>query len=284
MKKVFYLLNAIIILAAVTSCGSGETDPLDVPVVSIEDKTLTQRQLYDAVPHNMSKEDSAVFAQDYITRWVKTQLQLRKAELNLSEEEKNIDNLLEEYRTSLLTHQYQQKLLEEKYAPMITGSEIEAYYKSMNENFRLNEVIIKGIFIKLHQSSPNIQLMEQLFRSKKPADMLELETYCIQNAKKFDQFTENWTPISNIAREFPRQIANPGELFKTERYYTMQDLEYNYYLAIYEIMYEDEIAPLEFVSDRIKSILLNKKRVEFIEKLEEDLYDEGLKQKIVKFY
>jgi hypothetical protein len=45
-----------------------------------------------------------------------------------------------------------------------------------------------------------------------------------------------------------------------------------------------ETAPLEYVENRIKAILLNKKRVDFINNLESDLYEEGIKQKIIKFY
>lgn len=271
-------------LLIMASCGGSGDDPLNIPVVAIENVVLTQRDLYEAIPHNMSKEDSTVFAQDYITRWVKTQLQLRKAELNLTDEEKNIEKMLTDYRASLLTHLYQQKLLEQKYAPMITSSEVESYYNSMKANFKLNEVIIKGVFIKIPQSSPNIQLMEQLIRSKRPADMLEMETYCLQNAKKFDQFPETWISFSQINKELPRPVAEPGELLKDQRYYTTQDMDFNYYLAVYDVMFEDDIAPIEYVTERVKSILLNKKRVEFIQQLEDDLYDEGLRQKIVKFY
>ncbi|MBN2744401.1 MAG: hypothetical protein JXR39_10955 [Marinilabiliaceae bacterium] len=279
---VFQGLIGLLILSA--SCRQSSNDPLNIPVVDIEGKVLTQRDLYEAVPHNMSKEDSLVFVQDYITRWVKTQLQLRKAELNLTEEEKNIEKLLDDYRTSLLTHQYQQKLLEQKYAPMITSSEVERYYAEMKENFPLREVIIKGIFIKMPLTAPNLQQFEPFIRSKKPADMLEVEGYCIQNAKKFDQFIDRWIPFSQINKELPNRVDDPSALLRSQLYYTDQDLEFKYYLVVHEVVFDDELAPLEYASERIKSILLNKKRVEFIQQLEEDLYEEGLEQKIVKFY
>jgi hypothetical protein len=44
------------------------------------------------------------------------------------------------------------------------------------------------------------------------------------------------------------------------------------------------VAPLEFVESKIKAILLNKKRLEFIKQLESDLYEEALKNKSITFF
>ncbi len=277
-------LIIVFILSISISCHRKPSDPLEEPVVSVVSKTLTKRQLFDALPAGMSKEDSSVFAQDYITRWVKSQLLLRKAELNLSENEKNLDVLIEEYRTSLLTHLYQQKLLEQKYSPLITSSEIRNYYKSMSSNFKLSEPIIKGIFVKLPNTSPNIEHFERIFRSSRPGDMVETEAYCMQNAKKFFPFYETWTSWQQINSELPPDYTFSNQAIRTQNLYKTTDNIYTYYLYVLSYKEADEIAPLEYVTGKIKSILLNKKRIEFIRQLEEDLYDEGLGQKIIKFY
>lgn len=104
---------------------------------------MTLGELMDAVPDNLADQDSIAIAEDYISRWVRTKLMLRQAEINLSEEEKNVDKLLEEYRTSLLVHMYQQKILEQKHSPLVTSREIEDYYTQMKDNFNLQESIIR---------------------------------------------------------------------------------------------------------------------------------------------
>ncbi|MFT3740285.1 MAG: hypothetical protein QM786_16180 [Breznakibacter sp.] len=282
--RIHVIIRFFAIMLVVGACKGAGSDPLSEPVAGIDSKVLTKRQLQDAVPDGLSAGDSIVFAQDYINRWVRTQLMLRKAEQNLSPSEMDVEKLIEEYRTSLITYQYQQKLLEQKFAPIISDSEIEAYYREMKENFRLTRPIIKGIFIKIPLTAPKISDIEGWYRSSRPGDLVDLEAYCYQYAKKFDSFLDQWRYIDNFQSELPSPVYNPSEHFKTLRYYHTRDREFAYFLSIRDIMFEDSTAPIEFVRNDIKAILLNKKRIEYIKKLEDDIYEEGLKQKVVKFY
>ncbi|MBN2166940.1 MAG: hypothetical protein JW717_11735 [Marinilabiliaceae bacterium] len=278
------LIIIILIFLTLTACNNKPVDPLLEPIVSIESSTLTKKELYDAIPSKTAKEDSIIFAQNYIDRWIKTQLILRKAELNLSQEEKNLDKLINDYRTSLLTHLYQQKLLEQKYSPLITSGEIREYYNTMIDNFKLNEIIIKGVFIKIEKTAPNISQIEKWYTSDNKNDLISLEAYCFQNAKKYDPFFDHWVPFEKINSELPEKITNSENVLKWKKSFANKDDQYNYYLSIKEILFIGETAPIEYVNDRIKSILLNKKRIDFINQLEKDLVIEGEKQKIIKFH
>jgi len=53
--------------------------------------------------------------------------------------------------------------------------------------------------------------------------------------------------------------------------------------VIREYMLPGTTAPLKYVEERIKAILLNKKRIEFIQQLAQDLYDEAIREKIITF-
>jgi hypothetical protein len=254
------------------------------PVVAIENKILTRKELMDAIPNNMPKNDSIIFAQDFIDRWVKTQLVLRKAEQNLSPDELNVEKLIEEYRASLLTYQYTQKLLEQKYAPIITSSEIEAYYNQMRDNFKLSEPIIKGVFVKISKDVGGLDKVEHWAKSTDAGDLVNLQSFCYQNAKRIDVFVDNWELLSKYTGEFPGTLPDLNTYWRTQKFFSAQDTEFKYILALRDIRFEDEAAPVEYTKDKIKSILLNKKRLEFIQKLEVDLYDDAVKQKIIKFY
>ena len=274
----------IFIVTILSSCEGEPANPLLDPIVSIESSTLTKKELYDAIPANLSKEDSIIFAQNYIDRWIKTQLILRKAELNLSPKEKDVDQLLNDYRTSLLTHLYLQKLLEQKYSPLITSREIESYYTQMKDNFKLTEIIIKGVYIKIANSAPNLGNVEKWYSSDDQKELVSLEAYCYQNAVKYDAFFDNWISFDKINIELPNKIDNAENVLKWKRNFIENDESYKYYFSVRDIHFEGELAPLEYVSERIKSILLNKKRVEFIEQLEKDLMEEGEKQNLIKFH
>ncbi|WP_439183700.1 hypothetical protein [Carboxylicivirga taeanensis] len=267
-----------------TACTHSGDSISDEPLVRINETILTKGMVYQAIPDGLSKEDSVIFAQDYINRWIRSELMISKADLNLTPEEKNVDQLLEEYRRSLLIHQYQQKLLEQKYSPLITGSEIKEYYTEMVDNFKLSRPIIKGVFVIVPQSAPNINVLKELYRSDDSEDLIKLEAYCFQNAKKYEVFLDHWLVIDDINKWLPEPIDRPERFIKNNTYYHTTDSLYQYYLSIKEYKLSNEVAPVEFVESKIKAILLNKKRLEFIKQLETDLYDEALKNKSITFY
>ena len=54
------------------------------------------------------------WSRDFIEKWVRNQLLLNKAEINLTDEEKNVELQIENYRSSLLIYAYQQSYLRQK--------------------------------------------------------------------------------------------------------------------------------------------------------------------------
>ncbi len=282
--KRYLFLFAVAGTLVFSGCNTQPEDPLAEPLLVVAEKPLTKRMLYSAIPNNLPEADSIIFAQDYINRWIRSELLLRKAELNLTPEEQDVKQMLEEYRRSLLVHQYQQKLLEQKYSPLITSSEIQTYYEKMIDNFKLTTPIIKGVFVIVPKTAPNIDELKRLYRSDDSEDVVKLEAYCFTNARKYEVFVDHWLPMDDINRRLPERISRPEQFLKYNNDYTTSDSLYQYFFSIKEYKLIDEVAPRDFVEEKIKAILLNKKRLEFIKQLEADLYEEGLKQKIIKFY
>ena len=280
INKIPFLL---ILLLLTCSCDTNKDKKVNPVIVSVGTATLTLKDLKNAIPENLHDEDSIAISEDYISRWIKTQLTLRKAELNLTADEKNVEALLQAYRTSLLVYLYQQKMLEQKHSPLVRKTEIEKYYNEMQDNFKLQENIFKGILIKVPKDSPNQHILRQLYRSNKPEDFLNLEAYCFQNARQFEVF-EEWEPFIQINNFLPEPVLNEEKFLSWNKYFEIKDADFNYYVNIQEYMTFGQTAPLSYVENRIKAILLNKKRMEFIEKLEHDLYEEGLRDNVIKFY
>ena len=283
-RQLYPLFVVALLMILASACKTSGDGVNEEPLVRINETVLSRGMVYQAIPNSLTPEDSAVFAQDYINRWIRSELLLSKAELNLTPEEKDVDQLLEEYRRSLLIHLYQQKLLEQKYSPLITGSEIKKYYTEMEDNFKLSEPILKGVFVIVPQSAPNIDDLEKLYRSDDSEDLVKLEAYCFQNAKKYEVFLDHWLTMDEINKRLPEPINRTERFLKNNTYYHTSDSLNQYFLSIREYKLNTELAPIEFVEAKIKAILLNKKRLEFIKNLESDLYEEALKNKNIKFY
>ncbi|HBG86796.1 MAG: hypothetical protein GXY94_04810 [Bacteroidales bacterium] len=252
-------------------------------IVTVDGVSLTLGELNRAVPDNLAAQDSIAIAEDYISRWVRTKLMLRQAEINLSAEEKDVEQLLEEYRTSLLVHLYQQKMLEQKHSPLVTSREIEEYYTQMQDNFNLQESIIKGIFIRIPKDAPNQDLLRKWINSADLENLVNIEAYAFRNARTYEQFVETWVPFSRINSLLPEAVGNEERFLRWNTFYETSDGTYNYFLSITDYKLPGSSAPIKYVEERIKAILLNKKRIEFIQQLGADLYDEAIKEKIVSF-
>lgn len=274
----------VFLIATANSCKEKPEDEMNRPLVTVDTHTLTVGELKKVLPDQLSSDDSVALAEDYISRWVKTKLMLRQAEINLTPQEKDVEQQLEDYRTSLLVHLYQQKILEQKHSPLVTSREIETYYNEMRDNFNLQENIIKGIFIKVPKEAPHQADLRKWYKAREGEDLINLEAYCFQNAKKYEVFVDNWIPFRRINGSLPEPIFNEERFLRYTPYYETEDSVYNYYLAIHENMLSGNTAPLNYVEERIKAILLNKKRGEFIQRLEQDLYEEALRDKIVDFH
>ncbi len=278
------ILLLTMVLFILFSCNRiNNTDKEDI-LVQIDDMVLTKSELKTATPQNLSHEDSIDYTQNYITRWVKSKLLLRKAELNLTPEEKDVSQILENYRASLLIHKYKQKLLLQKYSPLIAHSEIEGYYNDMKENFKLDKGIIQGVFIKVPLNAPKLAKLKEWYKSDNPEDSIALEDYCYQNASKYENFLDKWVTVDNISKLLPIAFPDDDNFLKYQNNFEVDDSTSHYFVSIRDYHLPQEVSPLQFVEDRIKAILLNKKRIEFIKDLEEELYQEGIKEKVIKFY
>jgi len=284
MRKILLLIFSVLLFFSISNCNPKAGTEVNPPIVTVGNATLTLNELKRAIPDNLHDFDSIAITDDYISRWIKTQLTLRKAELNLTADEKNVEEQLQNYRTSLLVYLYQQKMLEQKHAPLVRKSEIEKYYKEMQDNFKLQENIVRGLMIKISKDVPNQHTVTQLIRLRNPEDFMNLEVYCFQNARQFEVFIDEWIPFRNINDFLPDQILNEDRFLMWNKYYETRDSAYNYYVNIQEHIPIGQIAPLSYVESRIKAILLNKKRMEFIQQLEHDLYEEALRDNIIKFY
>ncbi len=258
------------------SCSRLENKNKEEPIARVYDKYLYPSDIIDIFPINHLPRDSLLILKNFIDNWIKKQLILYKAELNLTEEQKDVNKQLEEYRSSLLIYKYEQNLIKQKLDTIITEEEIENYYTENSSNFILDKNIVKAVFIKLPFEAPNLNLIRQLYRSEKEEDFQQLESYCYQYAIKYDYFDDQWVDFENILQELPDDIRNPERYLRYNRTLEQQDSDSRYYVYIRDYKLVSEVAPLPYVNKNIKSIILNKRKLEFINDIENNIYQDAL--------
>lgn len=282
-KHIFALIASLATLAAFAGCE--ENTLVDRPVAQVGDKILTASKLYAAIPPNISPEDSAVVANEFVRRWVTQQVIMQKAEYNLAAEDIDIEAQIEDYRRALIVELYQQKLIDQKFHPNITEEQLSQYYEQMSENFRLGENIMKGMFAIVPKFAPDIDNFRKTLRKYSDDDIVSIEQYLYDHSLKYELSFDKWMTVSAVKKYFPAgSLNNEKHLLQSHRLYETQDSENYYFLFATETCFVDDTAPLEFVHDKIYTILLNKAKIEFLKKMDKELYNEALKSHSIKYF
>ncbi|MBI9057593.1 MAG: hypothetical protein JEZ01_07445 [Labilibaculum sp.] len=265
------------------SCETNKTKN-DKPVAKVKDKILYLSSIQEAIPNETNKEDSTLIAENYIHQWIKKQLIISRAELNLTESDKDVSKMVEDYRSSLIIHKYQQQLIEQKIDTLVSQFDIDNYYKDYAANFTLNRNIIKALYIKVPIPVPNLKDIQKLYKSEKEEDWEEMEDYCFQNATKFDNFSDRWIYAQELLNMLPSKINNEERFLKTRKHYEISDSTHHYFVKIQKYELKNNLAPLPFVKEDIKKILINKRKIQFIKNLEESIYKDAEAKNKFKIY
>ena len=278
--------NIIILLFisfGIASCNSKKTSD-NPPVAKVNDSYLYLNRIKSIIPPNSSKEDSLQLSDNYIRQWITKQLLVSHAELNLDSKDQNFKEMVEDYRSSLIIHKYQEYLVKQKIDTLVSITEITNYYKKYPGNFILNRNIIKAVYIKVHKPVPDASKLRKLYKLKNSKDWNKLEDYCFQNATKFDNFNQKWIYSQELFNKTPIKISNGNAYLRTHKCFEISDSLYHYFINIQNYKLKNAIAPLSFVRNNIKKIIITKRRIQFIKNMEDNIYDEAESKNEFKIY
>ncbi len=253
------------------------------PLVELDGNVLYQEDLLQVLPVDISEADSAQFANRYIENWLSELLLYQNAERNVRDD-KQIEELVENYRRSLIVHEYQQLLIEQKIEQDITMQEIETFYNDNKNLFVLEEPILKGLFIKLPLSAPNQNSIMKLYRLRDDESYDEIEKYCIRNAPYYEFFYDYWHSVSDIEILLPSMEVSLQDYLNKNEFLEIKDDEFLYLLNVSEYLPKGSVAPIEQVESRIKRLLINNKAVSYIQKIKKDLYNSAIENNRVIFH
>lgn len=269
------LIGLGILLVFLGSCDSTMHSD-EEPLAQVHDKYLYLSEVQTIIPEQASSSDSAKIVSNYINTWVRKQLLVNQAEQLLDEDSRNISRQVEDYRNSLLIYKYQQKLIQQKLDTVVTEQEVESYYNEYKSNFILPYNIVKALYIKIPKSSPDVDKVAQWYKSDEPDDQSRLQDYCYQYAVKYDQFEGEWINFKQVLSQIPTEINDEERFLRFRKYLETEDSLFLYYLRIKDYHLQGTEQPLSHAKGRIRSIILNKRKFNFIEELENEVYNKAL--------
>lgn len=281
MRIIVFLL---IIFLCFGSCKEIHDHKGKTPLVEVDGNFLYKEDLMSVLPVGLSKDDSTLFAEHYIRSWAEDILLYEKAENNIPDNV-DVDKLVENYRKALIMHTYQQELINQKLTNDIPEEEVLDYYEKNKELFKLEHPLIKGLFIKVPLTAPQLNNVRRWYKTEKQDVVDMLEKYSLQNAVKYEYFYNKWVSVTDILDMIPLNMESPEEYVNKHRQVELKDTAFYYFLNVSDYRGVGDEKPYEFARSEVQDLLVNQKSVNFMEQVKGDLYQQAVdKKKIIYNY
>lgn len=273
------LLSGMLLLAA---CQPGASSDQGTLLARVHNKSLYLSDLGGMLPMGSSSEDSTLIIQAFVERWVRDAVMLHEAERNVPKD-LNIDKLVRDYRASLVQHTYEKVLVDQLLDSTVTQTELASFYDTNKEEFYLNHDIIRVRFVKLPRSSPEINQFEKWWAGDSREDFLEMVNYCEDFAVKYVLNDSLWVRVSDIHSYFPEDMVSESQLL-SQNSFKRQNESFRCYYQRLETLQEGKIAPLSFIADQARKVILHKRKMRLLHETRENMYERALRHNEVKIY
>ena len=281
-KRAICTLLAVMMLA-LHSCNEQVDHGGKTPLVGVGDEYLYKEDVEAMLVSDRMIKDSAEFVDKYVEHWLEDVLLYRQAKRNVSSS-KEVARLIQNYKKSLLLNIYQERLVDQQLDKEITDDEISAFYDSNKKMFKMEEPMVKGLFLKVAKKAPKLDAVRRWCKSDKPEELEKLEKYTLTNAQVYEYFYETWTPLSVLAAKM-----SIGEEELNHRLAKKEFIEFSDTVSLYMINVADYLPvgdqkPIDLAEPEIKELLVNSRKADFLQQVKRDIYRNAIEDGEVKFF
>ncbi|GEQ86723.1 hypothetical protein ULMS_22310 [Patiriisocius marinistellae] len=279
-----YSLFIIISIFFFTSCDFLNSASKEEPVARVDKVFLYKEDIEGLINDAISKEDSITIINNYINRWATQQLLINQANINLPAEQlATYNRLVEDYKNDLLTEAYKGAVATQQLDSVISEKEYKLYYEGNKENFKLKESLYKLRYLHLNKNFANLSETKQQFTRFNKVDKQGLIKVSLQ-FKSQNLNDSIWVKREALLKQLPVIQAQSETVLKKSQFSQLEDSLGVYLVKIIDVLEPNDIAPLEYIKPTISQIILSKRKLELIKKLERDITKDAIKNKKFEIY
>ena len=278
-----FLLSVILLLSA-AGCRDYLMKSDRIVVAECYGHKLYAEDLEGVVPADVGRMDSLSRVNAFIDSWIRTQLLIHQAEINLPPEQLDFSKQLQDYRNSLTIYAYESQLIEQYMDTIVNEQEIETYYEEHKENFQLRATMVKVAYVILDESCKFMKDFKQLMSRRDTLMMNQLDELVEQYAVSSFLDVDEWVRLDDLLSKVPLEIFNAESFLKRNRFVSFEKDNFVYLVRFEDYLMEKSVSPLEMESDNIKSIILLKRKKELLQQMNADLYERAKNEKVFEIY
>ncbi|MEM6963348.1 MAG: hypothetical protein AAF573_01200 [Bacteroidota bacterium] len=278
LRHTLYIFLLLVISWSGCTSADEVVEENDVELAKVFSKKLFLSELEGMVPEGSTPEDSTKIIRAEVERWVRETLLMQEAEKSLPPD-LNIDELVRDYRSSLIRHNYEQFLVETQLDSLVTPQQLNDYYEKNKEHHQLQSSIVRCWLIKIPKSDSKIPDLRNWWNSNAADDFQNLKDYATQNATLYMLEDSIWYQINDVKAHLPSGIN-----LTSKQKQSPSDNDFQYFFKVLERISPKQIAPLAYIQDQVKKVILHKRKMVLLDQRKEELYDRETSKKNVKIF
>jgi len=284
--KIALKFGLLFLLLHFFACGEKRVSSDDVILARVDDQYLSYSDISHYITPGTSPYDSLQLVQNYVNSWVRNEILVLHAANNLPDSLMNFDKQLQEYRNSLLLFKFKKLYVDQKLDVNVTDQDIDEYYQAHLSDFELKESIVQFRFVQMDEKSPQLEMAKDLFRNlgDTTINRLDVENFFLEYGIDYFTDDEKWIRFNDLLAKIPITTYNKTVYLKNNRFIEFKDKPYVYYLYIKGFKVAEELSPIEFEREKIRKIILNKRKLILIENMESALFERAFQKKNFEIY
>ena len=275
-KTVIFIFLFILIL----SC---EEKNSELPLARVNDVFLKKSDFISDIPLNLPVKDSSIFVNNYIHDWLTNHLIVNKANEMIPSKVKDVEKKMNKYKMSLISYEFEQFYINKRLDTNISTFEIVDYYNNHLDDFVLNDYVVKCLYIKIPKKAKYLKELKRNYLLKNEKMIDKVMSIAQKEAFTFYYNPDSWIYFEDLLKKIPALEKYSKINFIKNKKKVILEIEKDIYLInVYDFLIKDGTSPLSFETQKIKSILLNKRANNLRKELRKNLYEDGIKNNLIE--
>jgi len=225
-----------------------------------------------------SKQDSEIIVSRIVDTWIMDKIIYSESK-KLGNSSSNINRLVEDYKKSLLIHNYESQYVETHLDTVVTESEMESFFNTNFDQFKVSEDIIRFIMVKVGNEYNN----DSLSNFWKTEDLPALASIINQANGLYLLDFDKWYYKSELKSLLSEDLIKKIT-FKKPDSYSFSNQEFKFFVKIIEIIKIDEKPPFGFFKQSIRQRILRDRSRILLTQMKNNLYKDKIKSKSIQTY
>jgi hypothetical protein len=167
---------------------------------------------------------------------------------------------------------------------IVNADEARVFYEANKESFKLNDDLLQFRYINLPLNPIDLDTIKRRFRRFKAKDQRYLDSISVQ-FKSYSLNDSIWIKFNQVAEKISVvNIENKSQLLKKTNFLQLKDSLNLYLMQVNDVRLQNDYAPLDYVNTSIQKIVINKRKLELIKQLKNDITKDAIKNNQFQIY